>query len=318
MFHNKIKLLLMVTVLSLGVWGCGSNETTSNVENTVEESATDASEKDTKKLEEAETNDTVNKESENQTNEQATSVLEDGTYVAEFHTDSGMFHVNEANNDRGILTVENGKMMLHISLTSKNIVNLFPGVVSDAQKEGAELLQPTVDTVTYSDGYTEEVNGFDIPVPAIDEEFDLALIGKKGKWYDHKVVVTNPVPGDDVHLVEGNDTADESNETSKIELADGEYQVDIELQGGSGKSTIESPAKMVVKDGVATVTITWSSPNYDYMLLDGVKYEPVNTEGNSVFELPISALDTEIPVIGDTVAMSKPHEVEYTITCSLK
>lgn len=318
MFNNKIKLLLMVTVLSLGVWGCGSNETTSNVENTVEESATDASEKDTEKMEEAETTDAVNKESENQTNEQATSVLEDGTYVAEFHTDSGMFHVNEANNDRGILTVENGKMMLHISLTSKNIVNLFPGVVSDAQKEGAELLQPTVDTVTYSDGYTEEVNGFDIPVPAIDEEFDLALIGKKGKWYDHKVVVTNPVPGDDVHLVECNDTADESNETSKIELADGEYQVDIELQGGSGKSTIESPAKMVVKDGVATVTITWSSPNYDYMLLDGVKYEPVNTEGNSVFELPISALDTEIPVIGDTVAMSKPHEVEYTITCSLK
>ena len=83
-------------------------------------------------------------------------------------------------------------MTLHVSLVSKNIVNLFVGTAEDAQKDGAELLQPTTDTVTYSDGMTEEVYGFDIPVEAIDKEFDLALIGKKNKWYDHKVKVTNP------------------------------------------------------------------------------------------------------------------------------
>ena len=77
-------------------------------------------------------------------------------------------------------------------MPSKNIVNLYPGLAEDAQKEGAELLQPTTDTVTYSDGMTEEVNGFDVPVPALDEEFDLALIGTKGTWYDHKVSVSNP------------------------------------------------------------------------------------------------------------------------------
>ena len=119
--------------------------------------------------------------------------MEDGVYTAEFDTDSGMFHVNEANDGKGVLTVENGKMTIHVSLASKKIVNLYPGLAEDAQKDGAELLEPTTDTVTYSDGESEEVYGFDIPVPALDKEFDVALIGEKGTWYDHKVSVTNPV-----------------------------------------------------------------------------------------------------------------------------
>ena len=121
------------------------------------------------------------------------AVLEDGTYEAEFKTDSGMFHVNEANDGKGVLTVKDGQMSIHISLTSKNIVNLFVGKAADAKKDGAELLQPTTDTVTYDDGTTEEVNGFDVPVKALDKDFDLALIGTKGKWYDHTVSVTNQV-----------------------------------------------------------------------------------------------------------------------------
>ena len=123
-----------------------------------------------------------------------TSELEDGVYSVDFLTDSSMFHANEACDGKGTLTVENHKMTLHVSLTSKNILNLYPGLAEDAVKEGAELLEPTIDTVTYSDGTTEEVHGFDIPVPALDEEFNLALIGTKGKWYDHKVSVSNPEP----------------------------------------------------------------------------------------------------------------------------
>ena len=123
-----------------------------------------------------------------------TSELEDGVYSVDFLTDSSMFHANEACDGKGTLTVENHKMTLHVSLTSKNILNLYPGLAEDAAKEGANLLEPTIDTVTYSDGTTEEVHGFDIPVPALDEEFDLALIGTKGKWYDHKVSVSNPEP----------------------------------------------------------------------------------------------------------------------------
>ena len=127
------------------------------------------------------------------TTESTVGTLEDGVYTAKFDTDSSMFHVNETCDGKGTLTVKDGKMTIHITLTSKNIVNLYPGLAEDAQKDGAELLQPVTDTVTYKDGTSEEVNGFDVPVPAIDEEFDLALIGTKGVWYDHKVSVSNPV-----------------------------------------------------------------------------------------------------------------------------
>lgn len=229
--------------------------------------------------------------------------LPDGVYTAEFHTDSGMFHVNEACEGKGTLTVEDGKMTIHISLTSKNILNLYPGLAKDAAKDGAELLEPTVDTVTYSDGTTEEVYGFDVPVPALEEEFDLALIGTKEKWYDHKVSVSNPQP------------YEEETQTGSIEeLEDGTYTVELTFEGGSGKAQIMSPATIQVEAGTVTATIEWSSPNYDYMLVGEEKYLPVNTEGNSVFEIPISAFDEPMTVIGDTVAMSKPHEVEYTLT----
>lgn len=223
------------------------------------------------------------------------SMLEDGIYSAEFQTDSGMFHVNDACKGKGKLTVKNGEMTIHITLTSKKILNLFPGLAEDAKKEGAELLQPTTDTVTYEDGTTEEVYGFDVPVPALDQEFDLALIGTKGKWYDHKVSVSNPVK-------------------EEVSLADGTYEMELDFEGGSGKAKIQSPAVVVVKDGKVTAKVEWSSPNYDYMIVQGEKYLPINTEGNSIFEIPVSVFDQPMDIIGDTVAMSEPHEISYKIT----
>jgi cobalamin biosynthesis Co2+ chelatase CbiK len=126
------------------------------------------------------------------TTESTVGTLEDSVYTAKFDTDSSMFHVNEADEGRGILTVENGKMTIHISLVSKKIVNLFVGTADDAKKDGADILEPTTDTVKYSDGTTDEVYGFDVPVEALDEEFDLAILGTKGEWYDHKVSVSDP------------------------------------------------------------------------------------------------------------------------------
>lgn len=230
--------------------------------------------------------------------------LPDGIYLADFDTDNSMFAVNESCDGKGTLTVEDGKMTIHVSLGSKNIVNLYPGLAADAKKEGAELLFPTEDSVTYSDGWTEDVYGFDIPVPALDEEFDLALIGTKGKWYDHKVIVSNPEPAEEENMPKR--TLDE--------LEDGSYIVELTFEGGSGKAKIISPVTVTVSERTATATLTWSSPNYDYMIVDGEKYLPINTEGNSVFKIPVSALDTPITVIGDTIAMSTPHEIEYTIT----
>ena len=113
--------------------------------------------------------------------ETAAAALPDGVYTAEFDTDSGMFHANEACDGKGTLTVENGTMTFHVSLASKKIVNLYVGMAADADANKADWLLPTTDTVTYSDGTSEEVYGYDIPVAAVDEDFQLALLGTKGK-----------------------------------------------------------------------------------------------------------------------------------------
>ena len=227
--------------------------------------------------------------------------LEDGIYTAEFDTDSSMFHVNEADNGKGTLTVKDGQMTIHIRLASTHIVNLYVGMAADAPDHEADWLQPTTDTVTYSDGTSEEVYGFDVPVEALDADFQLAILGTKGKWYDHTVSVRN---------VEAQ--AAEAVETS----ADGSYTCEVTLEGGSGRATVDSPAALTVADGKMTATIVWSSPNYDYMIVDGEKYLPTNTEGNSTFEIPVSALGVPLSVVADTVAMSTPHEIEYTLTFS--
>ena len=191
---RKIITAVLLTVLMTGTLlaGCGSSGSKSSAPAQTEA----ASEAETEKKETAETETSDSQAPEENADAAATeaeAVLEDGTYTAVFTTDNSMFHVNEANDGKGILTVQDGQMTIHVSLTSKKIVNLYPGKAEEAKADGAVLLQPTTDQVTYSDGMTEEVYGFDIPVPAIGEEFDCALIGEKGKWYDHKVMVSDPV-----------------------------------------------------------------------------------------------------------------------------
>ena len=278
--------------------GCGAGQA---ADATSAESAVATQESTVTPTESMETAETVSTETA-----QDKAQLPDGVYTAEFSTDSSMFHVSEACDGKGTLTVKDGVMTIHISLGSKKILNLYPGLAEDAAKDGAVLLEPTTDTVTYSDGMTEEVYGFDVPVPVIGEEFDLALIGTKGKWYDHKVKVSDPVAEDSREAANGS--------YDMSALADGSYTIELTMEGGSGRASIQSPAQLAIADGAATATLEWSSPNYDYMLVNGEKYLPVNTEGNSVFEVPVEALDAPLTMIGDTVAMSTPHEVEYTVT----
>lgn len=282
--------------LLLGGCGAGQAADATSAESTV--AAQESTVTPTESTEAAETVSTETAQNEAQ--------LPDGVYTAEFSTDSSMFHVSEACDGKGTLTIKDGVMTIHISLGSKKILNLYPGLAEDAAKDGAVLLEPTTDTVTYSDGMTEEVYGFDVPVPVIGEEFDLALIGTKGKWYDHKVKVSDPVAEDSREAANGS--------FDMSALADGSYTIELTMEGGSGRASIQSPAQLAIADGAATATLEWSSPNYDYMLVNGEKYLPVNTEGNSVFEVPVEALDAPLTMIGDTVAMSTPHEVEYTVT----
>ncbi len=238
----------------------------------------------------------------------ATDLLEDGVYLVDFDTDSTMFHVNEACDGKAVLTVSDGKMTAHIVLTSQNILNLYLGLASETENNTDSWLQPVVEEVTYDDGLTEEVNAFDVPVLHLGEEFDLALIGTKGVWYDHKVSVSNPEPYDKNVVKKASD---------KMEVTDGTYQIEVTLTGGSGKTSVDSPTKITVENGECTATIVWSSPYYDYMIVDGTTYYPVNTEGNSVFEIPVNVFNTALTVIADTTAMSEPHEIEYTLYFAL-
>lgn len=110
------------------------------------------------------------------------------------------------------------------------------------------------------------------------------------------------------------DTKKTAPEPAFIELEDGEYAIPVDLEGGTGKTTVTSPAGLIVKDGLAYARIEWSSTHYDYMLVEGEKYLPVNEEGYSTFEIPITVFNKPMPVVADTVAMSTPHEIEYTLT----
>ena len=123
---------------------------------------------------------------------------------------------------------------------------------------------------------------------SVGEDFDLALIGTKGVWYDHVVSAAHPVP------------------------AEGTYTCEVTLSGGSGRAKVTSPAVIVSDGKTLTATIEWSSPNYEYMIVDGVQYDPIQTEVNSSFEIAVT-LDTELAVSASTVAMSQPHLVDYTL-----
>lgn len=276
---KKIISVLCAAVLAASLAGCVSSAA-SSVSESVEEVSAPASES---------------------TASESEAALPDGVYSAEFDTDSTMFRVNEACEGRGVLTVENGQMSIYIKLAGKGILNLYPGTAEQAQKEGAELLEPVTDTVDYSDGTTDEVYAFTVPVPALDTEFDVALVGKKGTWYDHKVSVTDPQP-----------LADDSAESEA--LADGSYTVEVALEGGSGRASVQSPAALTVENGEMTAKIIWSSKNYDLMIVNGTEYTPAYENDLSVFEIPVSALNTALPVQAETTAMSQPHMIDYTLT----
>ena len=108
--------------------------------------------------------------------------------------------------------------------------------------------------------------------------------------------------------------AESSTESVSSDLADGKYAVDVTLEGGSGRATISSPAILTVENGQATARIEWSSSHYDYMKVGDVQYDPVNEEGNSVFQIPVTVFDEPMEIVADTTAMSVPHEIEYTLT----
>lgn len=230
---------------------------------------------------------------DNKTATETTDEITDGSYSIDVTSSSSMFNIVDAK-----LTVSKDKMSAVITLSGTGYSKLYMGTGEEALKaEESDYINFVEDE---SGSYT-----FEIPVEALDTEINCAAWStKKEEWYDRTLIFESSTVKETENKV-----ADNQDEVKTAAVI---------LSGGSGKTTVESPAQISVVDGVTMATIVWSSANYDYMLVDGEKYLPVNTSGNSTFTIPVAAFDTEINVIADTVAMGTPHEIEYTLVFTVE
>ena len=253
----------------------------------------------------------------------------DGVYEVEVESSSSMFRVEKAE-----LQVREGEMRAVLTLGGTGYLKLFMGTKgAAAESDPSEYI-----------GHTEDEEGrytYEVPVEALDLPIDCAAFSRnREKWYDRQILfragslpdgaVLTELPDyeqlereakerriEAMRQAQGAEAAEGEQQTpvepAFIELEDGEYAVSVELTGGSGRSAVDSPAGLLVRDGRAFARIRWSSSSYDYMLVGGQRYLPVNEEGYSTFEIPILIFDEPMEVIADTTAMSTPHEVEYTL-----
>ena len=221
--------------------------------------------------------------------------VKDGEYDVEVKSSSSMFKITDCR-----LTVKDGEMTAVLTMSGTGYSQLFMGTGEEAVKADESAYIQAVD----ADGKCT----FEIPVKALDEAIDCAAFSKKKeKWYDRKLAFLASSLGDAVSVDVKMTTV------SDLALEDGVYEADVALEGGSGRASVESPAKITVKQGEATAEIIFSSPNYDYVRVGEEKYESVNTEGNSAFQIPVDGFDYRMQIVADTVAMSTPHEIDYTL-----
>ena len=224
------------------------------------------------------------------------SSLKDGEYDVKVSSSSSMFKIESAK-----LTVADGKMTAVMTMSGTGYLYVFMGTGIEAEHAQETAYIPFEET---EDGK----HTFTVPVEALDAGIDCAAFSKRKElWYDRTILFrADSLPAE--AFADGTIT-----DTASLNLEDGEYQVNVTLEGGSGKATVQSPAKLTIADGKATAEIIWSSNKYDYMVVDGEKIEPVSTEEHSVFEIPVLGFDYKMPVSADTTAMSTPHEIEYTL-----
>ena len=225
------------------------------------------------------------------------SELRDGVYQIQVDSSSSMFRIEACE-----LTVNDGSMTADMKMGGTGYLKLYMGTGEEAAKAPEEKMIPFEEAADGSHHFT-------VPVEALDKELDCAAFSKKKeKWYDRVLVFrADSLPADAL-----TDAAQVTAES--LGLADGCYTVEVSMEGGSGRVSVESPAKLVVKDQKAVAEVVWSSPNYDYMKVGEEKFLPVNQGGEtSVFEIPVTVFDRKMAVAADTTAMSTPHEIEYTL-----
>lgn len=222
--------------------------------------------------------------------------LRDGTYSIEVLSSSSMFRIAECE-----LTVNNGSMNAVMKIESDSYLRLYMGT-------GAEAITDTDDSYIPYELDEDGNQLYTVPVEALDMEIECAAWSRrKEKWYDRTLVFRSSTLPKSA-LAEGMIlTAEE------IGLEDGTYLVDAVLEGGSGKTTVDSPVTMTVIDGSATAVVTIKSPHYDYVMVEGEKHERKNTEGNSTFEIPVQGFDWKMPIKANSIAMGTPREIDYTL-----
>lgn len=239
------------------------------------------------------------------------TLVADGKYPVTVASSSPYFRITEA-----VLTVSGGEMSADITIGSTS----YDRVRMDGEIAG-----------TVQDGRTT----FHIPVPALNMPFACAAHSvKRDRWYDRTLLVDAAslpkgalgfelpdyaVLDKVLNAYETGGTATKAPvaevEPVAVNHPDGEYAIEVTLTGGSGRASVSSPTRMIVRDGRAWARLLWSSAYYDYMLLDGVRYDNLSTDGgNSTFEIPIPAMDAPVEVIADTTAMGDPVEIRYQLT----
>ena len=219
--------------------------------------------------------------------------LKDGEYNIKVDSSSSMFTVTDC-----VLTVSEGKMTARMTMGGTGYLYVFMGKGENASEEGYIPFEEDPDGT----------HSFTVPVEGLDMGVDCAAFSKKKEmWYDRTLLFrADSLPAD--AFADGIINTAES-----LGLADGEYTVNVSLEGGSGRAKINSPARLTVSKGEVFAEIVWGSSNYDCMTVGGEKYYPQNTEGNSEFLIPVTGFDYKMPVSANTTAMSTPHEIEYTL-----
>lgn len=309
------KTIIAVSLLAaLALTSCGSNSSSSEqtaskastavTEDTTAADTADAENSSAETSEQSSAEDTTEQVTAPQQEvgyegmkEVAASSLNDGDYTIKVDSSSSMFKIADC-----ILHVKDGSMNADIIIDSKSYDALFMGTKEEAGN-ASESGRIT---------YTENEKGqsvFTVPVEALDKEIQCAsLSAKKQEWYARTLVFrADSLPAE--ALKEGGYATVQS-----LGLEDGEYTVEAKLDGGSGRASIESPAKVAVKDGKAQLTVTWSSDKYDKMVVEDVTYLPQIVDGHSVFSIDIKGFDNRMPVGAETTAMSEPHMIDYYIT----
>ena len=224
------------------------------------------------------------------------SQVKDGVYDVTVDSSSSMFQIVACQ-----LTVENGSMTAQMTMGGTGYLYVYMGTGEQAANADESEYIPFVEDAAGAHTYT-------VPVEALDAGIPCAAFSKnKEKWYDRTLVFrADSLPAD--AFAEGVVTTPEN-----LSLADGVYQVDVTLEGGSGRASVQSPAQMTVENGNVTASIVWSSSNYDYMKVDDIRYDAVIENDQSVFTIPVTCFDWKMAVVADTIAMSQPHEIDYAL-----